>query len=105
MTAKKIDRKKKQALKNLLEFLEGDGLRVEASDADASGIKAIGDLNFTFKRRKYPVRVSRKETLPTASLEKEMDDSDILMFRKNREDWKVYMDLELLLLLMMNNRS
>jgi hypothetical protein len=112
--SKKSTRKKKHAdnsnrkqkgIKDILEFLQGDNLIVEESDPESSGKSRKGDLTLTFKRRKYPISVERKESLPTQGLEDSKDDAKILLYRKNYDEWKVYTDLNTLLNLMLNNRS
>jgi hypothetical protein len=100
-----MTQKKKRAIKKLLDILNGDNLNVEESDESVRGKGAEGDIVLQFKSRKYPINVARKENLPTVTLEKEKEDQDILMLRKNRESWKVYMDLNTLINLLLNNRS
>lgn len=102
---KTAERKKNKAIKELLDILSADGLNVDVSDDSSSGKAAIGDLQLQFKRRKYPLQVERRESIPNSKLEDAKADSDILLFRKNRENWKVYMDMNTLLLLMLNRRS
>lgn len=98
-------RKQKKAERKLLRALKGDNLNVDESDPDSTGKSGEGDLVMSFKGRVYPISVERKESIPNAKLEEDRGDSPILMFRKNREKWKVYMDLDTLILLLLNNRS
>lgn len=88
-----------------MKIFEEDNISIEVSDERAKGKKSIGDMVMQFKNRKYPISVARKENIATKSLEAERDDSDILLLRKNRKSWKVYMDLNTLLILLLNNRS
>lgn len=97
--------KKKNGIKELKEFLQADCLNVEASKEGSRGISGKGDLTLTFKKRKYSIDVERKESIGNANLEKDKGEDDILMFRKNRNQWKVYMDLNTLIVLLLNNRS
>lgn len=107
MSKEKLNQKKSRSIKRLLKVLEGDGFNVEVSDETRTGKSARGDINLTYERFKYPVAVSRKENLPTESLEKEKEakESSMLIFRKNRQNWKVYMDLETLEKLLLHNKS
>ncbi len=107
MSKKKLKDKKQKGIASLVEFLEGDGMNVQISDKSKTGKGSFGDINITYQRQKYPIAVSRKESLPTESLEKEIQssDSDMLIFRKNRKSWKVYMDLETLQKLLLHNKS
>jgi hypothetical protein len=99
------NRKQKKAKKELLRMLAGDNFNIDESDPESTGKSGKGDIVLNFKGRTYPIEVERKESIPNATLEEEKDESAILMFRKNREKWKVYMDLDTLLLLLLNNRS
>lgn len=86
-------------------MLAGDNFNIDESDPESRGKSGKGDIVLNFKGRTYPIEVERRESIPNATLEEEKDESAILMFRKNREKWKVYMDLDTLLLLLLNNRS
>ncbi len=97
--------RKQKGIRDILEFLKGDNLNIEESDPESSGKSSKGDLTLTFKHRKYPISVTRKESLPTKGLEENKDDAKILLYRKNYDEWKVYTDLNTLLNLMLNNRS
>ncbi len=97
--------KKDKGIKELLKLLNNDGIKAEISDPESTGKSGDGDLVISFKGRKYPVAVERKQSVPNSALEKLRDDSDILAFRKNRRKWKVYMDLSDLILLLLNRRS
>lgn len=105
MSINKRTKKEKQAIRKLMQILENDGLSVELGDVNARGKLSFGDLALKYKKRKYPINVKRQENIPNTRLEKEKADSDLLLFRKNRENWKVYMDLDDLILLLLNNRS
>ncbi len=98
-------RKQEKGIRELLKILSGDNFNIEQSDEDSTGKAGVGDVVLNFKGRKYPIEVERKESIPNSTLEDEKDESAILMFRKNREKWKVYMDLDTLILLLLNNRS
>ena len=105
MGSKSINKKRLKGINELLEFLKGDNLKVMKADPESRGKSGKGDLTLQFKGRKYSITVQRKENLSNANLETAREDSDVLMFRKNRKDWKVYMDLNLLILLLLNKRS
>lgn len=98
-------RKQKQGLQELLQLLEGDNLVVTKSDPNSDGKSQKGELLLQFKRRKYAINVDRNEQTPDKRLNALKRDADMLIFRKNRKRWKVYMDLNDLLLLLLNNRS
>lgn len=97
--------KREKGIKELLNLLEGDCLNVEKAKEESRGISGRGDLTLSFKNRKYSIDVERKSSVPNALLEKDKGKDDILMFRKDRKDWKVYMDLNTLIVLLLNNRS
>jgi len=105
MSVKKFSRKRRDGIRELLKFLKADNFNIEEADPDSSGKSKRADLILNFKGRKYPITVKRKASIPSATLEREKDDGDMLIFRKNRKNWKVYMDLNLLILLLLNNRS
>jgi Holliday junction resolvase len=89
----------------LLDILAADGLDVQSVDASGAIKRETGDIVLRFNRRKYSIEVKREEKLPTKTLNKAKADSDILMLRKNRKGWKVYMDLKTFIVLLLNNRS
>lgn len=97
--------KKDRGIKELEKLLAKDGFNIEESNEDGTGISSRGDLTLTFNGRKYSLDIERKESIPNASLEKDREDNDMLVFRKNRKKWKVYMDLSTLILMLLNNRS
>lgn len=105
MGKSKLEKKTQKAIKKLQEMLEKDNINIEVSDPGSTGKSKKGDLTLTFKKRKYPISVSRKGTLPYESLESEKEDSDILFFRKDRKKWRIYMDLNTLIMLLLNRRS
>lgn len=86
-------------------MLKKDNFNISPSDPESSGKSKKGDIVLNYRGRVYPIEVERKESIPNATLENEREDAPILMFRKNREKWKVYMDLDTLILLLLNNRS
>lgn len=98
-------KKKEKGIKELEEILNKDGFNIEEADPERTGISSKGDLTLSFKNRKYAIDVERKESIANTSLEKDKEKNDILIFRKNRKKWKVYMDLNTLILLLLNNRS
>ena len=97
--------KKNRGIRELEEMLNNDGLNISEADEERTGISSKGDLTLTFKNRKYSIDVERKESISNKKLEQDKDNNDILIFRKNRKNWKVYLDLSTLILLLLNNRS
>lgn len=95
----------KKGIRELLKMLERDNINAEPSDEEVNGKGALGDIVIQYKGRKYPITVKRDERIPNKTLEKLNDETELLMFRKNRKNWKVYMDLSTLILLLLNNRS
>ena len=89
----------------LYDILNGDGLDVQTVEASGSVSRETGDIILRYMDKKYAIEVKRQEKLPLSGLEKMKDDCQVLVMRQNRDDWKVYMDLDTLLMLLLNNRS
>jgi hypothetical protein len=105
MKSAKLTKKELQAVNDLKQLLNGDTLKTTKSDPNKTGISSKGDLTLQFKNRKYSISVSRNQAIPDSKFEKLKDGNDIVIFRKNRKPWKVYLDLNTLILLLLNNRS
>ena len=97
--------KGQKGVNELLDLLNGDGLDVQSVDASGAIKREVGDIVLRFHKKKYSLEVKREEKLPTKTLESAKADSDILVLRKNREGWKVYMNLETFVMLLLNERS
>ena len=98
-------KKGKTGENELYDILSNDGFNVQKCDASGAGKRDHGDIVLRYGKRKYLVEVKREESLPIKRLEKKRDNCDLLAMRKNRDVWKVYMDLDTLILLLLNDRS
>lgn len=101
----KAEKRKQKGIRELQRILKNDNLKICESDPESRGISSKGNLTLQFKGRKYSIEVENSESIPNSKLENAKDDTDILMFRKNRQGWKVYMNLNEFVLLLLNKRS
>src|SRR5690606_9084973 len=94
-------RRKGQSGQNeVFDLLRSNNLDVQSVDASGAIKREKGDIILRTKGLKYQIEVKREKTLPIAGLENRKADSDILIMRQNRDDWKVYMDFNLLIQLL-----
>lgn len=97
--------KGKQAENELIELLIDDGFNVRKVASSGSGKYEKGDIALRFKGAKYLIECKREKSLPIKGLETRKADNDMLIMRQNHDDWKVYLDLNILIKLLLNNRS
>ena len=97
--------KGRKGVNEVLDKMAGDGFDVQSVEASGAIRRETGDIVLRYQRKKYNIEVKRERALPTQGLEKRKADCDILVMRQDRDDWKVYMDLDTLMFLLLHNRT
>ena len=89
----------------VFDLFDGDGLDVQAVQASGAIKREQGDIILRYLGKKYNMEVKLEKTIPIKGLETRKAESDILVMRQDRDKWKVYMDLDTLMMLLLNNRT
>ena len=97
--------KGKRAENEVVQLLRDDGFDVQKCDASGAGKYDKGDMILRFCGRSYHIEVKRKEGLPIERLEKERAGSNVLIMRKNRGEWMVYLSLDDLICLALSHET
>lgn len=93
-------KKGQKGVNELLDMLNEKGFDVQSVDASGAIKRETGDIILRYYNEKYSLEAKREHKLPIKGLESKKDDSDILVMREDNSVWKVYMDLDVLISLL-----